>query len=276
MSEENELAERARLGDREALDTLLGKVEDLVFNLAIRMLGNPAEAEDMSQEILMRVVNGLASFRGESAFRTWVYRVASNHLLSAKKRLAEERFDSFDAMGAYLDGGIASSEAPLDHQVLVNEAKLRCTSAMLLCLDRDHRLAFILGEVLELSSEEAAEILEISDEAMRKRLSRARERLTEFMLTRCSLVDQRLACSCGKQAAFAVKKGTLDPNAPSWAACPTRAAPTPTERPAPVDELDALERAVVVFRSHPDYLAPSALVRRMRGLIETPTSDLLR
>src|SRR5262249_6318418 len=154
MTHEEALISRARGGDRAALGELLGAMKNLVYNLAIRMLGNPADAEDASQEILIRLMTGLDTFRGESSFRTWVYRVASNQLLTTRKRQAEERTESFEALAAYLETGVASGHPPVEDPVLVNEAKLICTSAMLLCLDRDHRLAFILGEILELPSEE--------------------------------------------------------------------------------------------------------------------------
>ena len=80
------LVARARSGDRRALDQLLREMKDLIYNLAIRMLGSPADAEDASQEILIRLVTGLDAFRGDSSFRTWVYRVASNQLLTTRKR----------------------------------------------------------------------------------------------------------------------------------------------------------------------------------------------
>src|SRR5262249_19583888 len=149
-------------GDRVALGELLAAMKDLVHNLAIRMLGNPADAEDASQEILIRLMTGLDTFQGHSSFRTWVYRVASNQLLTRRRRRADERTESFDALAAYLEQGLAAAHPPLEDPVLVNEAKLICTSRMLLCLDRDHRLAFILGEILELPSEEGGAVLEIA------------------------------------------------------------------------------------------------------------------
>src|SRR5438445_9095965 len=108
MTQDSELVTRARTGDRAALEELVKTCKDLVYNLAIRMLGDRGDAEDVSQEILIRVVTGLASFRGESSFRTWVYRVASNHLLTARKRKAEEKMQSFEALAGYLDVGIAA------------------------------------------------------------------------------------------------------------------------------------------------------------------------
>ena len=274
MSREGEgaLVARAQGGDREALGELVAGAQQLVYNLAIRMVADPADAQDLTQEILMRVVNGLAGFRGESAFSTWVYRVASNHLLTARKRAAEHHVESLEAMADRLAEGIAdglaAGDLPIEDQILVREAKLTCTSRMLLGLDRDHRLAFILGEVLELSGEEGAEVLEIDPAAFRKRLSRARERMAAFTDSACGIVNPGNACRCGKQAARLVRLGKLDPDRLCWTAHPTAASPSQLEK------LEGIERAVELFRSHPEYRAPSAIAAGLRQLIESDTSGL--
>jgi RNA polymerase sigma factor (sigma-70 family) len=268
---EADLIARARTGDRAALEQLVVAIKDLVYNLAIRMLNSRSDAEDMTQEILIKVVTNLGSFRGESAFRTWVYRVASNHLLTARQRAAEQRPESFDVMGARLADGVASTVPAVEDQVLVNEAKRLCTSSMLACLDRDHRLAFILGDILELPGEEAAAVLGIEPDALRKRVSRARARMDEFMGKTCGIVDPANACRCGKQAAKAIHIGLIDPKCLVWANHPAR----PAVAQARVDDLDGISRAVEVFRSHPEYLAPAQVVDGLRRALDAGTSDLL-
>jgi RNA polymerase sigma factor (sigma-70 family) len=261
---ERECVERAKSGDREALDQLIASTKDLVYNLAVRMLGSRSDADDMTQDILLKVVTNLGSFRGESAFRTWVYRVASNHLLTARKRAAEQRFESFEVMATGLEA--ASAETPLDDRVLVTEAKRVCTSMMLVCLDRDHRLAFILGEILELPGDEAAAVLDIEPDAYRKRVSRARTRMDAFTAGACGIVDPANACRCGKQAAKAVRTGYIDPKRLVW---------TQREEQARIDEIDHLSGAVALFRSHPRYEAPASVVEGLRRLLDAGTSDLL-
>jgi RNA polymerase sigma factor (sigma-70 family) len=260
-----ELVARARAGERSAIDELVRGTTDLVYNLSVRMLGSPADAEDATQEILMKLVTHLDSFRGDSAFRTWAYRVASNHLLTTRKRGAEMRVDSFDDLGDKLANNLADGDLPADDQVLVHEGKLICTSMMLACLDRDLRLAFILGEILELASDEAAAILEIAPDAYRKRLSRARERMAEFTTKTCGLVDEANACRCSTQAAHAVRVGMLDPKCLVWSSLPRHA----ETQQARVAEIDGISRAVAIFRGRPDFVPPSALVEGMRRVLET-------
>src|SRR5262245_41701612 len=196
------LVAHATAGDRESLDELVGAVQDRVYALALRMLGNPAEAADATQEILIRVVTRLESFRGEAAFPTWVHRVASNYLLTARARRAERPELSFETLGAMIDAGLGATDhvdADPSAAALAAEVRLTCTEAMLLCLDAGHRLAFVLGEILELSGDEAAWVLDISPAAYRQRLTRARAAITEFMTKRCGVYSAANPCRCSHQ-----------------------------------------------------------------------------
>jgi len=202
------LVVRARGGDRDALEALLAAVRDDVYNLALRMLWHPADAQDATQEILVKVVTGLGSFRGESALRTWVHRVAANHLLTARKRHAEEAAPSFDEFAEDLADGLA---VPVDDALLEEEVKVGCTHAMMLCLDREHRLSYVLGEVFELRSQDAAWVAGTTAAAHRQRLARARRRIRAFMEGNCGLVDAGNACRCARRVPTAVAKGRVDP-----------------------------------------------------------------
>jgi RNA polymerase sigma factor (sigma-70 family) len=274
--EQTTLVAQARAGDRVALTELVRQSQQPVYRLAVRMVADPTDAQDLTQEILIKIVHGLAGFRGDSAFTTWVYRVASNHLLTARRRKAEEKIESLEAMATVLADGIAdgraSGDRPIEDQLMVKEAKLTCTSRMLLGLDRDHRLAFILGEILELTSDEGAEVLEIEPAAFRKRLSRARDRMAAFTTTTCGVVDAANACRCGAQAARLVRLGVFDPNNLCW----TRHPAVPAASTTQVAELEGIERTLALFRSHPDYAAPEALAEAMRQLLESATSGLTR
>jgi RNA polymerase sigma factor (sigma-70 family) len=271
MNRTEHLVIKARGGDRAALEEVITVSRDQVYNLAIRMLGDPADAEDVTQEILIRIVTALAAFRGDSSFRTWVYRVATNHLLTARKRIAEARMESFDTASAYLDAGVASGEPPLEDVVIVREAKLKCTSGMLLCLDRDHRVAFILGEILDLSAEEGAQILDVTEETFRKRLSRARDRMFEFMKERCSLVVKTGACRCSVQASVAIKNGHIDPKQLRFATHEARAKARDEAR---LGALEGWARAVEVFRGHPDYIGSSSVAETLKRVIQGDSSGL--
>ena len=78
MKSTNELVKLAVKGDKNALEELILSVQDMVYNLALRMLWHPEDAKDATQEILIKVVTNLSSFKGNSEFNTWVYRLATN------------------------------------------------------------------------------------------------------------------------------------------------------------------------------------------------------
>ena len=99
------LVAQARGGDRDSLEHLVVQIQRPVYNLALRMLWHPEDARDASQEILVRVVTHLGSFRGESGFLTWVYRVAANHLITARQGRVERQEPTFERFAEDLADG---------------------------------------------------------------------------------------------------------------------------------------------------------------------------
>jgi RNA polymerase sigma factor (sigma-70 family) len=207
------LARRAVDGDRDAVAIIVRELQANMYALALRMLWHPQDAEDATQEILVRVVTRLAQFDFKSRLRTWAYRVATNYLLDIKKSCVERQKLSFTSFAQDLATGL-SSEGPSDHErsVLTEEVKLGCTLGMLQCLDRPHRLAYVLGEILDLPAPEAAEALEIDPGAFRKRLQRAREAIEAFTRSHCGLVSDAAVCACNRRVAVAVQLGRVQPN----------------------------------------------------------------
>jgi hypothetical protein len=172
---------------------------------------------------------------------------------------------SFDALGGMIDAGIAAAtEAPPDARdaVLTEEVRITCTQAMLLCLDADHRIAYVLGEILEMQSDEGAFVLGITPEAFRKRLSRAREDVLGFMKKRCGVLDAANPCRCSLQVPYTIRVGMLDPSRLRFATHPVTAT-------REVRELVGLLDAAAVHRANPAYAAPHALAEAMRALLVT-------
>ncbi len=204
----------AQAGDAAALEQLVLSVRDRVYRLSLRMTARPPDAEDATQEILIRVITRLSTFRGEAAFSTWVHRIAVNHLLDRSKNTVERLEMTFDAFASdLLDGLAGSPSAAPDAAILEREVQLACTHAMLTCLDREHRIAYILGEIFEVDSEEGGYICEVPAATYRKRLSRARTRVREFLTTNCGLVSPNAPCHCSKRVDVAVQLGQRRPAA---------------------------------------------------------------
>jgi RNA polymerase sigma factor (sigma-70 family) len=223
-----EQARRAVGGDRDAVQHLVRALQGDVYRLALRMLWNPQDAEDATQEILVRVITRLSRFDFGSRLATWVYRVATNYLLDVKKSAVERQRLTFEQFGDDLADG-QSTDGPTDAErsMLTEEVKIGCTLGMLQCLDRPHRLAYILGELLELSSSDAAEALGVEPAALRKRLERARERIESFAREHCGLVSAQASCQCNRRVPAALRLGRARADALQFAtarfACRLRA-----------------------------------------------------
>jgi RNA polymerase sigma factor (sigma-70 family) len=194
------LARRALAGDREALDSLVRGLQDDIYRLALRMLWNREDAEDATQEILVRIVTRLSQFGFRSRLKTWAYRLSVNYILDLKKSPIERLNLTFQQFAEDLTEGIEPASATeTERSVLIEEVKVGCSLAMLQCLDRSHRIAFVLGDILELSGPEAAEILEIDPALFRKRLQLARESVHSFIQSHCGLVSDEAACRCHRR-----------------------------------------------------------------------------
>ncbi|MBU2551938.1 MAG: RNA polymerase sigma factor [Proteobacteria bacterium] len=265
-----QLVEQAREGNRAALEEVVRQVQDRIYGLALRMLYHPADAEDATQEILIKIVTRLDGFRGESAFTTWVWRVASNHLLTTRKRRAERAAVSFDYYAEQIEKGLAASEPhqpPEGEQALiVEEIRTSCLQGLLLCLDRPQRLAYVLTEVFGIGGDQAAWILDVSPEAFRQRLSRARRRLRDFLLKHCGLLDPANPCQCARVVPMAVETGWIDPDRPLFTRLSCRARQDPLD-PERLADLDELARVAELFRSQPDYDPPEGLLGDIKRIL---------
>ncbi len=271
--EDQSLVMRARSGDREALEDLVQRHQGWIYNIAVRMLFHPQDAEDATQEILVKVMTRLSSFEGRSSFRTWLYRIVVNHVLNMKRGRVEHASTDFGSYGAALDGtpdlDLADPNGEsADTKLLVREAMLSCTSGMLLCLDREQRLSYILGAIFEVSDTVAAEVLEISPENFRQRLARARRDLRNFMNDKCGLVNQANPCRCAKKTRGFIQAGHVDPENLLFVReriCEVReAAPKAYETIKTLDD-----KCADIYRRHPFYKPPD-LGQMLRRLVESP------
>src|SRR5262245_31225925 len=254
------VARRVLDGDRDALDTLVRELQSDVYGLALRMLWNREDAEDATQEILVRTVSRLSQFDFRSRLKTWVYRIAVNYILDVKKSPVERMHLTFERFGEDLADGL-SSEGPTDAErsVLTEEVKIGCTLGMLQCLDRPDRLAYVLGEILDLSGPEAAEALGISPDLFRKRLQYARSAIESFTRTYCGLVSDSAACACHRRVPAALRLGRVRPDALDFA----QQASSFEETRNLVRRVDRARWVLEIHRSSQPRASSTDLVRRV-------------
>lgn len=206
--------DKATAGDKKALETLVAGVQDMVFNLSLRMLGTFADAEDAAQDILLKMITHLSSFRGESLFTTWVFRIAVNHLKDYKKHMFAHAPLSFEFYGDDIKNGkiqdIPDLTQNVEQDILAEELKMSCTNVMLQCLDTESRCIFILGTMFRIDSRIAGEILEMTPEAYRQRLSRIRKKMAGFLEQYCGAYGGG-TCRCRDRVNYAIQSHRLNP-----------------------------------------------------------------
>ena len=174
---------------------------------------------------------------------------------------------SFERFGESLAESLEAKEVPeTEHSLLIEEVKVGCTLAMLQCLDRPHRLAYVLGEIMEVSGPDAAEILEISSDLFRKRLQHARKAVVSFTKAYCGLASDSAPCRCNRQLASAVKGGRINVHQLTFAGSRTSF----EETKARVRQVDEARWALEVHRtSHPKSSSVD-FARRLLDAFEEP------
>ena len=262
MERDKELVKKAVLGDKRALTMLIKSVESLIYNLALKILWHPQDAEDASQEVLIRVITNLKNFKGKSKFSTWVYRLAINHLLTILSKNKKQL--NFSKFSSELEEGLSNSFSYEtnngEKDLLIQEMKIGCSNGMLQCLDYHTRISYILGDILEFDSNEGAYIQDIKPAAFRKRISRARTKLFNFMYENCGIANVSNKCKCHKQIKHCVRNGKINPKKLIFA----------------IDgsdinlknNIDRAEKSMYLFNTNPEYKLPNKAVKELRNILK--------
>lgn len=177
--DEKKWLKKAAAGSAEAFEQLVLKYQTAVYNLCLRMTGDPEDAADMTQESFLKAWRNLESFQGNSAFSTWLYRLASNtcldHLRSVKRKPQLSLvMEDEDGEAQALD--VPDSAPSPEEQVIALDEQSRLNDA-LQALDEDQRQILILRAVNGLSYTEIAEALQLKEGTVKSRLARARDQL---------------------------------------------------------------------------------------------------
>ena len=185
MSEEKreqQLVSAARQGDMAAFESLVHLYEKRVFALTLRMCGNREDAAEAAQEAFLAAWQGLAFFRGDSSFSTWLYRLASNACVDLLRRESRHR----TAAGPSLDDEELNLEVPDAMPSPQDEAERRELREEiergLAALSPEHREVLVLRELHQLSYDEIAETLDLDVGTVKSRISRGRKQLRNFLL----------------------------------------------------------------------------------------------
>ena len=141
--EDSRLVDLAIEGDKGALQALIIRHQLFVYNLALKMVGNVHDAEDLTQEVFIKVITALSNFKGGSKFTTWLYRITVNHILSSKKKSSKLQSVSFENYFKSIDDVPSfdlNDQEEKDLKDTIEEIRINCTTGMLMCLSNEQRM----------------------------------------------------------------------------------------------------------------------------------------
>jgi RNA polymerase sigma factor (sigma-70 family) len=266
MLNQTEIISNSLKGNKQALETLIKSVQGQIYNLSVRFYWSPMDAEDATQEILIKIITHLSTFKNESAFETWCYRIATNYLLNSKRKQTEEL--TFEIGEYHLNEGLKHQDYnSADKSILEEEVKIGCSTSMLTCLSRPLRLAYILGEIFEFDSNEGATILEVEPATFRKRLSQARIHIRQFMSNNCGIYDTKNNCRCSKQINYDLAINRVHPKKLLFA--------DKGQVAKTVSEIENIGQDIMIFQSHPSYNTPKTILTNIKNLIDSGKYSVL-
>ncbi len=268
--------DKATAGDKKALETLIAGVQDMVFNLSLRMLGTFTDAEDATQDILLKMITHLSSFRGDSSFTTWVFRIAVNHLKNYKKHMFAHFAPTFAYYGDDIENGNIKDVPDLTQNVekdlLAEELKMSCTNVMLQCLDAESRCIFILGTMFQIDSRIAGEILDITPEAYRQRLSRTRKKMADFLGQYCGEYGSG-KCKCKDRVDYAVQNHRINPLQLDYTTAAEISVETMTDVKNAMEAIDNLSQD---FSFCKPYQAPEHTKRLIQQFLDSTQLSIIQ
>ena len=270
------LVDKATAGDKKALETLAAGVQDIVFNLSLRMLGTFADAEDATQDILLKMITHLSSFRGESSFTTWVFSIAANHLKNYKKHMFAHRPLSFEFYGDDIENGkiqdVPDLTQDVEKDILAEELKMSCTNVMLQCLDTESRCIFILGTMFKVDSRVAGDILEMTPEAYRQRLSRIRKKMAEFLGQYCGEYGSG-KCKCKDRVNYAIQSHRINPLQLDYMTATETPIKTILDVKSAMEDIDDLSQD---FSFCKPYQSPERTKHLIQELLDSPQISIIQ
>lgn len=276
MDETFKLIDKAVYGDKEALEALILSIEDLVYNLSLRMLGTIHDAQDATQEIIICVITQLSSFRKESAFSTWVYRIATNYLINYKKSMFAQRPLSFEYYGMDIEAGFIENTNDLlqnvEEELLAEELKMSCTNVMLQCLDPESRCIYVLGIMFRADSRLCGDILGMTPEAYRQRLSRIRKKVGGFLGKYCGLSETG-SCNCRKRVGYAIQSQRLQPQNLEYSKLKKLDNDVSVGFKQAMEEMDELS---LIFAELPKYHSPAVIRDFLNQLLSSDNMSIIK
>ena len=188
---EKNLLERAKSGDIAAFEQLIDSYQRKIFNIALRMLGNYDDAGDLTQEVLIRIYRSIRSFKEQSSFSTWIYRITTNVCLDEIRKRKNRKVISLDEEIKFDDGDMKrqiESDEPTPEETAETEDLKKIVNDAIARLNEEHRIVIVLRDIQGLSYEEIADVLKCPEGTVKSRINRARQALKNILVSKRELL----------------------------------------------------------------------------------------
>ena len=188
---EKNLLERAKSGDIAAFEQLIDSYQRKIFNIALRMLGNYDDAGDLTQEVLIRIYRSIGSFKEQSSFSTWIYRITTNVCLDEIRKRKNRKVISLDEEIKFDDGDMKrqiESDEPTPEETAETEDLKKIVNDAIARLNEEHRIVIVLRDIQGLSYEEIADVLKCPEGTVKSRINRARQALKNILVSKRELL----------------------------------------------------------------------------------------
>ena len=176
------------------------KYGKMISILANRMIADRETARDAAQEVWVEVIKSLPSFSGESKLSTWIYAIARRVI---NKHIMKEKLYPISFLHDYLEGDdrlLPATEADFDRELWIKEECDRCLTGLFHCLGNEARLIYLFRDVIGLSYQEVARIMDRNEQDVRKIISRSRKKLRNFLNRECRIFNPDSECKCRMNA----------------------------------------------------------------------------
>lgn len=193
MSEnERLLVEKSKSGDIGAFEQLVENYQKKVFNIALRMIGNYDDAGDLTQEVFIRVFKSIKSFKEQSSFSTWLYRITTNVCLDELRKRKNKKVISLDEELKLDDSEVKrqiESDDPSPEETAEKEELKKIIKKAINDLTEEHRVVIVLRDIQGFSYEEISRIINCPEGTVKSRINRARQALKELLKSKRELLS---------------------------------------------------------------------------------------
>lgn len=255
-------------------ETFYQEYYEKLFRTAFRLTGNREDAQDVIQEAYINAYRSFAKFNHASSFGTWIYKIMLNctyrymtkrdklpiHIITAERGISETEF--WDSL---------QSNESVEEQAIVEDIRETCLQLFLNCIPKKQRIAFTLKILMELSIEEVADIMSISESAVKINVYRAKQHLKDNLAERCSFINPENPCQCGNWLKYLIDTGKCDLIA---AYNPVRSRST-AEMSVIWTEIDFLRKTRRLYDNQPGHTSYPEFRQKIREIILQQTLKIL-